>query len=179
MTKYTLCTLLLTTIALTSCVDRKTSKTDEKQNGEEVVRLEDKTTGKVPDSDTTDPSMSEENKKEIADAKGVINDYYDSFKRKSPRDAYDMWAPKSVGDNYADFTKKNPNYEEITVTYEKGATAQKMGKDYQVTMPIRVSATNKDGDVVNSSGKVTLMKKAGDENPEYKITSMDLKAEDS
>ena len=179
MIKYTFYTLLLSTLLVTSCVDRKTSESNETQNGEKVVRLEDKSTGKVPGSDTSDPSMSDEDEKEITDAKSVINDYYDAFTRKAPREAYDMWAPKNTPSNYDKFSKENPNYENITVTFEKGATVQKMGKDYQIKMPIRVSATSKDGDIVNSSGEVTLMKKASAENPEYKITAMNLKSEDS
>lgn len=179
MIKYSFYTLLVTAMLLVSCVDRKTSESSDTQNEEKVVRLEDKTTKKVPDSDTRNPDMNNEQDKEIADAKGVINDYYDAFTRKKPREAYDMWDPKKAPSDFGQFSKDNPNYEKISVAFQEGATEQKMGKDKQVTMPTRVSATNEDGDVVNFSGNIILVKKEDDDNPTYKITAMDLKKEDS
>ena len=178
MIKYTFYIFMTASILLVSCVDRKTSDSNEVQNGQKVVRLEDKTTQKIPGSDTTNPSLSADDNAAIADAKGVINDYYNAFERKSPREAYDMWAPKNTPTDYAKFAEENPNYEKITVAFAQGAQSKKMGDDTQVTLPIRVSATNKEGDVVNSSGSVTLTKK-DEKNSSYQITAMDVKKEAS
>ncbi|HEA30041.1 MAG TPA: hypothetical protein ENH91_08630 [Leeuwenhoekiella sp.] len=174
MRKYTIQTtlMLLLIIAATSCVDRKT------KNEEGTVRLE-APADNTADADSTDTGMSNEDMVELADAKGIINDYYSAFTRKAPREAFDMWDQANTDMPFAKFSEENPNYEKITVAFEEDTQMEQVDSVYTATIPLRVSATDAEGNITNAKGVAKLKKDAKEDNAKYKIESMDLKKEDS
>ncbi len=185
MRKYTVQAsfLLLLALTATSCVDRKTNQ------DEDTVRLEapkdnSADTEFTEESDMTpegeNPKLSNEDMVALTEAKGVINDYYNAFTRKAPREAYDMWDADSNNGTFADFSEKNPNYEKIEVAFTEEDTQMKTVDSVSTaTIPVRISATDADGNISSSSGVVRLKKNAKADNSKFKIESMDLKKEDS
>jgi hypothetical protein len=175
--------MMLLAMTVISCVDRKTQKEEgdirletPKDNSADTDFTE--STGMTADGKAD--AMSNEDLTEIAEAKGIINDYYDAFTRKTPREAFDMWNPTSNNLTFSKFTEENPNYEKITVAFEEEDMKVKQADSvYTATIPLRVSATDAEGNISNSSGVATLKKDAKEDNAKYKIESMDLKKEDS
>jgi len=174
--------IMLLAITVISCVDRKTQKE------EDTINLE------APQDNTADTNytksadmaageggaMSNGDLVEISEAKGIINDYYDAFTRKAQREAFDMWNPTSNNLTFSKFTEEHPNYEKITVAFEEENMQMKqVDSVYTATIPLRVSATDADGNISSSSGVAQLKKDAKEDNAKYKIESMDLKKEDS
>ena len=166
--------VLLLAISITACNDRKTQK------DEDEIQLEEQ------DNVNTDyekaivnemPSADDQN--EINEAKGVINDYYGALGRSQPRDAYDMMDPASNRGTFSEFSEKQSKYENIEVSFtDEKPTVSDMGNNYSVKMPIRYTGTTAQGNQETYSGTVELMKEKTDDG-EYRITSLDVKREDS
>jgi len=185
MIKYTLqaSLLLLLTISSTSCVDRKTNQ------DEDTIRLDAPKDNSADTQFTEELDMTPEDEEyklsnsdmvALADAKGVINDYFNAFTRKAPREAYDMWDADSNNSTFANFSEENPNYEKIEVAFTEEDTQMKtVDSVYTATIPLRISATDSEGNISSSSGVVRLKKDAKADNSKFKIESMDLKKEDS
>jgi len=185
MIKYTLqaSLLLLLTISATSCVDRKTNQ------DEDTIRLDAPKDNSADTQFTEELDMTPEDEEyklsnsdmvALADAKGVINDYFNAFTRKAPREAYDMWDADSNNSTFANFSEENPNYEKIEVAFTEEDTQMKtVDSVYTATIPLRISATDSEGNISSSSGVVRLKKDAKADNSKFKIESMDLKKEDS
>lgn len=151
-----------------SCGNRETQK-DEEVN---EIGMESQST--TPEdmyqtSGSEDDVMSAEDQKEIADAKKIINDFY---MNPGSRDAFDTMAPNSNRGDYADFTKKNSNYESMKVTFTDDPIVQ----GEEVTLPIRVVGLTKNGNSETYSGKAVL-KRGSEENASYQITELDLDQE--
>ncbi len=185
MRKFSIQAIVVMLLAMTviSCVDRKT------QIDEDAIRLEAPEDGSADTHYTEavditasndDITRSNEYLVEIAEAKGIINDYYDAFTRKAPREAFDMWDSANSDLTFSKFSEEHPNYEKITVVFDDEDTQMKqVDSVYTATIPLRVSATDADGNIINSSGVARLKKEAKEDNAKYKIESMDLKKEDS
>lgn len=175
--------MMLLALTVTSCVDRKTQK------DEDTIRLEAPKDNSA-DTDFTESSditgggesdkMSNEDLGEMAEAKGIINDYYEAFTRKAPREAFDMWDQANNKQTFAKFSEEHPNSEKIEVAFEEeNSQIKKADSVYTATIPLRISATDADGNISSSAGVATLKKDAKEDNAKYKIESMDLKKEDS
>lgn len=183
---HNLAFFVVLSLLITSCVDRKTNEE------EGTVRLEapqentadTEYTEAIQESDENGNSeMSNEDMVEIAEAKSVINDYYDAFTRKAPREAFDMWKPKAQGMDFSKFSEENPNYEKISVTFDDNSTTEQQvqtsGNTKTVTLPVRISATDSDGNIYSYSGTAMMEKNTEEDNAEYLITSLDTTQEDS
>lgn len=172
--------IMLFAITTTSCVDRKTQKE------EDAIRLE-APADNTADTESTDmtggsdsEAMSNEDLVEMAEAKGIVSDYFDAFTRKAPREAFDMWNPANNNVTFSKFSEENPNYEKITVAFEdEGMQMNQADSVYTATIPLRMSATDADGNISSSSGVAKLKKDDKMDNAKYKIESMDLTKEDS
>jgi hypothetical protein len=175
--------MMLLAITATSCVDRKTQKE------EDAIRLE-APADNTADTDFTESTgitgggdsdaMSNEELVEMAEAKSIVSDYFDAFTRKAPREAFDMWDPANNNVTFSKFSEENPNYEKITVAFEdEGMQIKQADSVYNATIPLRMSATDADGNIFSSSGVARLKKDDKMDNAKYKIESMNLKKEDS
>lgn len=183
---FNLALLAVSTLLITSCVDRKTKEDDG------TIRLEAPTDNSA-DTEYTEAlqegegekegSLSNEEMVEVAEAKTTINDYYDAFTRKVPREAFDMWKPGAQSKSFSNFSQENPNYETIEVTFDDNSETPQgvstSGNTSTVTLPIKVSMTDSDGAVVTKSGIAKLEKDDSEDNSEYVITALDLTQEDS
>ena len=174
MKRLNLLFIALLAISITSCGNRETQKDEDEIQLEEQDNISTQYEKAIVDEM---PSADDQN--EINEAKGVINDYYGALGRSQPRDAYDLMDPGSNRGSFSEFSEKQSKYENIEVSFtDEKPTVSDMGNNYSVKIPIRYTGTTAQGNQETYSGTAELMKQKTDDG-EYRITSLNVKREDS
>lgn len=167
-------------ISVTACVNRTTHKDpDAVQLEEKDVKVTEEdmfqTSG---DSVDTEANADSENIEDIGKAKEVINDYFNALDSSNLRDAYDLMDAKSSRGTFADFSDSYAQYETVNVTFTDDPKVVKDSSKVTVTVPVRMTAVNKNGNTESYLGEAVLNRENNDDG-KYTITQMQLTREDS